>query len=167
MNLSYNDKNLSEIRPAVAEDAQGMSIVLSEILTKWKSDRISDPDHVCTFYIEHPDGIQCTVAVGSDGTILGFQSLILATVANMYDVTPGWGIIGTYVKLDAGRRGIGSALFASTIQAARDAGLSKIEATIAADNELGLNYYDAIGFQTYRKTSNVICKCFTIEDHTG
>ncbi|MGL1920226.1 MAG: GNAT family N-acetyltransferase [Hyphomicrobiales bacterium] len=166
MNLSNVDKKLSEIRPATAKDAQGMSIVLSEILTKWKSDRISDPDYVCAFYIEHPDNIQCSVAVGGDGTILGFQSLIIATVSNRYNVAPGWGIIGTYVKLDAGRQGIGSALFASSIQAAKAVGLSKIEAAIGADNKLGLNYYDGMGFKTYRETSDVICKCFTIGDHT-
>ena len=151
-----------KVRCAIATDAQGMGAVLTEILIMKGSDRASDAEYVRSFYIEHPDNIQCTVAVSDDETILGFQSLKLAKAGNIYDVSPGWGIIGTYVKLDAGRRGIGAALFTATTLAARQAGLLKIDATIGSDNDLGLGYYDAMGFQTYREKSSAVCKCYTV-----
>jgi len=158
-----SNKNTSyTIRPAVSDDAQGISAVLSEIFKLWKSDRDSSPEHVRDFYIDHPDQIQCTVATDSDGTVLGFQSLKLATVGNIYDVTPGWGVIGTYVKLDAGRQGIGSSLFAATLLAAKEAGLPKIDASIASDNQLGIKYYTALGFQTYREAQDMVSTVFAV-----
>lgn len=148
------------VRPAMPDDAQGMSIILSEIILSWNSMRTSDPDYVRNFYIEAPDKIQCTVAVDETDTILGFQSLKLAIEGNIYDVAAGWGVIGTYVKSGIGRRGIGSALFAATKQAALLAGLENIDATIGDTNSLGLGYYDAMGFQTYQVKQGAICKCY-------
>jgi len=104
------------------DDAQGMSVVLSKIIKAWKSDRASDPDYVRRFYIEDPDKIQCTVAVDETNTIPGFQALKRAAEGNIYDVAVGWGVIDTYVKLGLGRRGIGSAWFTATKQAAQQAG---------------------------------------------
>ena len=150
------------VRPAKPDDAHAMSTILSEILTVWKSKRAGDPDFVRGFYIEAADTIQCTVAVGETGEILGFQSLKLATENNVFDVAVGWGVIGTYVKLDVGRRGIGSALFTATKQAAQQAGLENIDATIRDKNALGLGYYDAMGFQTYQVKQDVICKCYKV-----
>jgi len=150
------------IRPAKPDDAHGMSTILSEILKVWKSERASDPDYVRSFYIEASDKIQCTVAVGETGEILGFQSLKLASENNVFDVAVGWGVIGTYVKLDIGRRGIGSALFKATKQVAQLAGLANIDATIGDKNALGLGYYDAMGFQIYQVKQDVICKCYKV-----
>lgn len=151
-----------KIRPATPNDAEGMSALLTPILTLWKSQRRSDADHIRRHYIEHPDKIICSVAEDDNGEILGFQSLIVAVDGNSYDVTTGWGIIGTYVKLNAGRRGIGSALFAATVQAARKAGVTNIDATIGKKNRLGLGYYTAMGFETYRSLPNAICKCYKV-----
>lgn len=150
------------IRSATSDDAAGMSIVLEEIIESWGSDRPSDPTHVRTFYVEHKDAICTHVALGESEDILGFQHLRLATKGNVYGVTPGWGIIGTYVKLDAGRQGIGSALFDATLSAARAAGLEKIDATIGKTNQSGLKYYSALGFKAYRNSSDAISKIFNI-----
>lgn len=139
-----------------------MSALLTPILTLWKSQRRSDPDQIKLSYIEHPDKILCCVAEGRHGEILGFQSLIIASHDNPYNVSTGWGIIGTYVKLGAGRRGIGSALFSATLQAARDAGIANIDATIGSENQLGLAYYASMGFETYRKLPDAICKRYKI-----
>lgn len=151
-----------KIRLATSEDADGMSAILTQILAMWESDRPSGAEHVRGLYIEHPDSICCSVAASKSGVILGFQSLQLATDANPYGVTEGWGIIGTYVKLDTGRRGIGSALFAATLQAAQQAGLTRIDATIGAENKLGLSYYEAMGFRTYREKPKAICKYYAV-----
>lgn len=158
-----SQKTTLQTRTATKDDARSMSDILTEILIMQGSDRPRDPEFVTKFYIEHHDNIQCTLAQNSEGTILGFQILKRASVDNQYGVTPGWGIIGTYVKLDAGRQGIGSTLFAATKQAAHHAGLNKIDATIGQDNELGLAYYDAMGFVTYRKTSSAICKAYAVK----
>lgn len=72
---------------------------------------------------------------------------------------PGWSIIGTYVKPDAARCGGGKALFRATRQAAKQAGLKKIDAPIAAHNSAGLSYYGAIGFRTYKTLLGKHCKC--------
>lgn len=155
-------KTLITTRAATKDDAQKMSEILTEILIMQGSDRPRDPEFITNFYIEHADNIQCTIAQNSEGTILGFQILKRASVDNQFDVTPGWGIIGTYVKLDVGRQGIGSSLFAATKQAAERADLNKIDATIGSDNLRAQAYYDAMGFESYRTTPNAICKCFCV-----
>lgn len=151
-----------KIRPAQLLDSEGMSIVLREILLAWKSKRPSSIEHVSKFYVEHPDRIQCSVAESDTGEILGFQSLKLATIGNDWGVTPGWGIIGTYVKLGAGRQGIGKALFAATKESAQRAKLPRIDATIDENNHLGLTYYEAMGFRTYRRQPGMICKSYIV-----
>jgi GNAT superfamily N-acetyltransferase len=155
------------VRPATSADAFGMSRVLGEIIAAWKSARPSDPEHVRAAYIEHPDRVQCSVAVDEDGTILGFQSLRRAVEGNQYGVSVGWGIIGTYVSLSAGRRGVGSALFAASRQAALEAGLPKIDASIGADNPQGLAYYEAVGFRTYRTKPGTVCKYYEVRGPAG
>lgn len=149
-------------RPARIEDADGMSAVLAPIIEMWGSDRQSDPDHVRVRYIEDPERIACTVAE-EQGRILGFQSLKLATDQNPYGVTPGWGIIGTYVALDAGRGGIGAMLFAASLNAARVRGLEWIDATIGKDNPRGLGYYRKMGFEPYRDAGTALAHRFRVE----
>ncbi len=151
-----------KVRHATVRDADGMSVVLAEIISWWGSDRPSDPGHVQKFYVERPDVIQCSVAESKDGEILGFQVLKLAAEDNPYGVEPGWGIVGTYVKLDAGRQGVGSALFGTTLSAARRAGLTKIDATIGEDNKLGLGYYRAMGFRDYRTAPGKVSKFYEL-----
>lgn len=149
-------------RPATPADAQGLSRVLTPIIEMWGSDRQTDPDFLRERYIENPMRIACTVAVDDNDTILGFQSLQRAEEGNPYDVEPGWGVIGTYVSLDAGRRGIGSALFAATLAAAQEAGLEWIDASIGTDNAHGLAYYESRGFRSYRSRPGVDAKRFRV-----
>ena len=40
--------------------------------------------------------------------------------------------------------------------------LPKIDATIAADNELGLRYYEAMGFVPYRTTPGFVCMAYDV-----
>lgn len=152
-----------QTRPSSAEDAREMSRILSEILQLWKSERPSDPDHVQAHYIAHPDSVACTIAQDDGGEVLGFQSLRLARYGNQYGVTPGWGFIGTYVRLGQSGRGIGRLLFNTTRIAAQKAGLPAIDATIAADNDTALAYYQALGFRTYRTPQGAICKRFNLD----
>ncbi len=150
------------VRQAVMDDASEISVFLGQLASLGKRKSPSDPDFVRTHYIAHSDNIQCVVAEDADGTILGLQVLKVAAEGNSYGVTVGWGIIGTHVKLDAARRGVGKTLFVATRKAAKHAGIKKIDATIAATNSDGLCYYDAVGFHTYRTPEGRVCKCFEV-----
>ena len=106
----------------------------------------------------HDDQLSCFVAVDDAGGIIGFQSLKLAVEGNPYGVAVGWGVIGTYVRLAIGRRGVGRALFASTLRAARGADLAAVDATIGDWNGPALGYYEAMGFRTYKAGAGVVSK---------
>ena len=150
-------------RPVLPDDARGMSLVLGEIIRTWNSNRPYDPDHVMAHYIAHPDKVACTIAIAETGEALGFQSLKIARPGNQYDVTPGLGIIGSYVCGPAAGKGVGRLLFQTTREAAKHAGLPAIDATIGAGNESGLAFYDAIGFYTYLTPTGRIRKRFDLK----
>ena len=152
-----------EIRPVRIADADGMSKVLKEIIDTTGRQREYDRDHVIARYISDPNRIECHVAI-VDGEVLGFQSLKHATEGNLYGVAVGWGIIGTHVSPRAARKGVGSALFAATREAAKVAGITDIDASIGDDNDIGLAYYEAIGFRTYRTSPGRICKQYKVEN---
>ncbi|KZL21892.1 Acetyltransferase (GNAT) family protein [Pseudovibrio axinellae] len=152
-----------KVRNAVLADAAQISGFLQELAALGKRSRPSDEGFVCSNYIEHEDNIQCAVVEDADGSLLGLQVLKKACEHNAYDVTPGWGIIGTHVRASAGRRGVGRALFASTLVAAKRAGLQKIDATIGASNPEGLGYYEAVGFRSYKTTETSVSKCFELD----
>ena len=150
------------IRSAEPGDAAGMGRVAREIAAATGRTRPCGVDYMLSHYIHHPDRILCSVAVDADGTILGFQSLKLAPAGNSNGVAEGWGMIGTHISPQAARRGIGKALFAETLAAARQAGVERIDATIGAANTGGLAYYEAMGFRTYRGNQSAVCKVFEV-----
>lgn len=149
------------IRPATPEDATGMSRLLTAILKAKNSSRPSAPEDVLARYIEDPDRIACTLAA-ADGEVIGFQSLKRARAGNPYGVTPGWGIIGTYVDANHNGRGIGRRLFDVSHRAAIEAGLPAIDASIGHANTGGQAYYEAMGFRNYGETPSAVMKKFTL-----
>lgn len=94
--------------------------------------------------------------------MLGFQSLKVAREGNPYETPLGWGIIGTHVRPSAARMGVGSRLFAATLQAAREARLPAIEAYIGEQNRAALAYYETLGFRTYRRSDGIVCKALRL-----
>ncbi len=153
-----------DIRSATPSDAEGMKAVHDEIFAAGLRKAPGDIGQVMTSYIEQTDRIGCFVAVNDDGRILGFQSLRYARPDNPYGVAEGWGIIGTHVSPHASRQGVGSGLFRATLDAAKASGLAKIDASIGADNALGLAYYEAMGFRTYRTPQGLVCKVFEVNE---
>ncbi len=151
-----------KVREAVVADAEEISIFLQELAALGKRNLPSDETYVRSHYIVHADNIRCSVVEDVDGTLLGLQILKRASAGNDYGVIPGWGIIGTHVRPGAGRRGVGRALFTATLDAARKAGLEKIDATIGSSNLEGLGYYEAIGFRTYKTNEGSVSKCFEL-----
>lgn len=149
-------------REAVLDDAAEISGFLQELVALGKRRLPSDEAFVRSQYISHPDNIQCTVVEDEDGTILGLQILKRASAGNIYDLPVGWGIIGTHVRPSAARRGVGRMLFAATLDAAKGAGLEKIDATIGASNPEGLGYYESVGFRTYKTGEDAVSKCLEL-----
>ena len=149
------------VRRATPDDVDGMVAVLQALTAAGLRTRPDDPEFTLQHYVQPPNGILCSVAV-EDDTVLGLQALTRALPDNPWGVTPGWGIIGTHISPDAARKGIGKALFAVSKEAARDAALSHIDATIQGTNSGGLAYYEAMGFRTYRHFDTAICKRFDL-----
>ncbi|WP_298985141.1 hypothetical protein [uncultured Roseibium sp.] len=63
------------IRSALDSDKKPMSAILAQFNLPSRSDQSSDAAYVSRHYIEHSDTVCCSVAVDSDGIVLGFQSL--------------------------------------------------------------------------------------------
>jgi ribosomal protein S18 acetylase RimI-like enzyme len=152
-----------QIRTAQPSDAAAMSAMLGLLVAAGKRKSPADAGFVLAHYIQSPDGIRCSLAEDADGTLLGFQSLIHSRPGNRYGTPVGWGIIGTHVSPLAARRGVGSALFQVTRQAAKEAGLREIEAFIGETNQEALAYYEKMGFRTYRLAEGIICKSYKVE----
>jgi len=154
------------IRTATPADAEAMSRVLGEIIAATGRERPREPDFVRSTYIDNPAGVECSVAVDAADGLLGFQSLIRALPGNRYGAPEGWGIIGTHISPQAHRRGVGTALFAASREAASAAGLARIDASIGAWNAGALWYYEALGFRTWREGDGVVQKVFVVEGRT-
>lgn len=73
---------------------------------------------------------------------------------------PDWGVIATFVDPHAHKRGAGRALFANTVEAAKNAGVSFIDATIRKENTGGQAYYGGIGFTDYSESAETVSKRF-------
>lgn len=58
------------------------------------------------------------------------------------------GVLGLGVISDYRGRGIGRALMAATLQAAKERGISRIELTVRVDNERAKRLYESFGFMT-------------------
>lgn len=151
------------LRSASRADVPGMAAIQRANAARRGQQALITDDQVQANYILHPDRIACHVACDADGRVLGFQSVRLASTGNVFDVTPGWGIIGTHISPAAARRGIGRALFDASLRAARQAGLEQIDATIASDNDEGLGYYRGMGFHEYRQTDGGVGMAFSLQ----
>ncbi|MCB1356550.1 MAG: GNAT family N-acetyltransferase [Maritimibacter sp.] len=149
------------LRPATPGDAEAMARIQAGIFAARGFGPQGDAAWTRARYIEHDDSLACTLACDGD-IVLGFQSLKRAGPGNVYDLPEGWGIIGTHIALSAGRRGIGRALFATSLAAARAAGLGTIDATIGAENAGALGYYEAMGFVDWRRLDGAVGKRFDL-----
>ncbi|OWU85960.1 acetyltransferase [Oceanicola sp. 22II-s10i] len=72
--------------------------------------------------------------------------------------------IATFARRGRTQLGIGSRLFAATVEAARAAGFREIEAESRADNSGGLAYYQSRGFEDVARRNGVTLDDGTIVD---
>ena len=129
------------------EDTEGMRTLLNEIIRVAGTTAITSklsPDEMREWFISGEAVVSCFVAVDSDGTIVGFQSL-----SNCASLPAGWVDIATFISRSRHKSGVGSALFARTREAASKLSFATINASIRIDNVGGLAYYSRMGFATY------------------
>ena len=135
------------IRPAVDADIEGMRSLLNEIIRVGGTTAITSelsPDEMREWFVSGEAVVSCLVAVDSDGTVIGFQSL-----SKSGSLPAGWVDIATFASRSDQKSGVGSALFARSREAASKLGFAAINATIRVVNEGGLAYYSRMGFETY------------------
>ncbi|MFD1160161.1 GNAT family N-acetyltransferase [Roseovarius aestuarii] len=107
----------------------------------------------------HPKKSAWYVAEGEEGELLGFQY-----IEPHADLPPDACDIATFVRIGQTGLGIGSSLFDATRVAAQKLGYRWINATIRADNEGGLAYYQSRGFEDYAYQRGVALEDRTLTD---
>ena len=148
-----DDASAFPVRAAMDDDRHGLVDLLNEIVRVGGTTAIETPLDPATFADWFLDGarcLSCFVADAPDGVALGFQAL--GTHAKL---PPACGDIATFVRLGHAGRGIGRALFRRTVEAARKAGLTELNATIRADNDGGLGFYSRLGFVDHHRERDV------------
>lgn len=140
------------IRKARAADADELTMLLNEIIAAGGTTAMEEsfsPDQLRDWFIDGQSALTCHVAE-TDDVLAGFQFLSLYP-----DLPEGWADIGTFSRMHPKIPGVGTALFAATLAAARSLDMEFINATIRADNTGGLAYYAKMGFVTYSVTKDV------------
>ena len=148
-----------KIRPARTEDADQMCALLNAIISAGGTTAhqgLFDGKRMIRHYIMPPLAISCLVAEKA-GQVLGFQALERSDPDWTGDdaLPENWAIIATFVTSSARGLGVGKALFGASLTAARKVSVVAIDATIRADNALGLAYYQQMGFRDVSVLPNV------------
>lgn len=136
-----------QVRNATARDVAEMAAILNAYVVAGGVTAVEAPlseAKAREWYLTGEHSLCCVVAEDRDGKMLGFQALDLSQ-----PLPDGWADIATFARTFPRPSGVGTALFAATLERARRAGLHAINATIRADNAAGLAYYARLGFETY------------------
>lgn len=139
------------VRPPQPFDAAAMAALLNEIIAIGGTTALTRPvtgDDLRNWMAE--PGAAWHLAEDDAGAVLGFQ-----WVHPHPDLPPDMADIATFVDHRRHGLGIGTRLFDATCKAARAAGFTAINATIRADNQSGLTYYRARGFETWGHQTGV------------
>ncbi|NBR52997.1 MAG: GNAT family N-acetyltransferase [Rhodobacteraceae bacterium] len=147
------------LRPATEADAPAMARLINRIIetggTTAHQSRF-DAARMRGHYIAPPLAISCFVAALKD-EVIGFQALERADPDWQGEgkLPDDWAVIATFVGEGHRGLGVGCALFGLTLDAARTADVVAIDATIRADNALGLAYYSRMGFSDHAVINDV------------
>jgi L-amino acid N-acyltransferase YncA len=139
---------------AATGDCREMAELLNDIIKAGGTTALTDPvsagDLRDWVLFSQPDHSTCQVARDSQGAVVGYQ-----WIGPNATLPPGAVDIATFVRMGQTGLGIGSRLFDATRQAAQQLGYIWINATIRADNESGLTYYQSRGFRDWRFDEDV------------
>jgi hypothetical protein len=145
------------IREAMTADTEPLCDILNTIINTGGMtalDTVLSYAKFIEYFLKGDRVLGCFVAEDiPTGRVLGFQSLILDP-----DLPEAWSDIGTFTAQDPKTPGVGTALFAQTRIRTEELKLAAINATIRADNRIGLAYYAKMGFQTYKIAKGVPLK---------
>lgn len=135
------------VRSVTSDDAPELATLINAIIARGGTTAYETPftpDQLNARFLTGPDVWCCLVAVGPEGRLEGFQTLLRE------DCYPAdWGDIATFTRIDGVQKGVGTALFAATRARAIELGLAAINATIRADNIGGLAFYSKLGMEDY------------------
>ena len=143
-------------RLATSDDAHELCEILNEIILIGGTTALETPlteDEFASYFLQGKNHLCCYVAVDDLEAIAGFQAL-----ERHSKLPDDWADIATYARVKPKVAGVGTALFAASRLYATQSGIKAINATIRADNEGGLTYYDKMGFQTYSVSKNIPLK---------
>ncbi|WP_298968783.1 GNAT family N-acetyltransferase [uncultured Roseobacter sp.] len=141
------------VRKAMALDAGSMARLLNAIIEKGGTTALTRPvtgDDLQQWMASAPEQSAWHVALDDAEEVVGFQ-----WISPHPDLPPEAVDVATFVQMGKTGLGIGSALFTATSQAAKSLGYIWINATIRADNEGGLTYYQSRGFRDWHFDENV------------
>jgi RimJ/RimL family protein N-acetyltransferase len=145
------------IRRAAQGDAAALVRILTGIAAEGKFTAITEPwpEETQRRYLESLSAREAVhVAVDESGEVIGYQTLDLwaPTIESMGHV----GQVGTFLAPDWRRRGVGQALFRTTLDFARDRGYGKFVIQVRASNAGAQGFYARLGFRECgRLTSQV------------
>lgn len=136
-----------QVRPAMNLDSGSMAKLLNAIIEKGGTTALTRPvtaGDLTEWMSSAPGRSAWHVAVDEAEEVVGFQWIAPHSLLPPQSVD-----IATFVQIGQSGLGIGSALFAATAKAAKALGYVWINATIRADNEGGLTYYQSRGFRDW------------------
>ncbi len=131
----------------MALDQGSMARLLNAIIEKGGTTALTRPvtgTDIAEWMAVDADRSAWHVALDEAEQVVGFQ-----WITPHENLPPEAVDVATFVALGQSGLGIGSALFDATRKAARDLGYRWINATIRADNEGGLTYYQSRGFRDW------------------
>ncbi len=138
---------MTSVRRASSMDAKSMATLLNAIIEKGgttaKTQTVTG-DGINEWMSFAPDESAWHVALDDAEQVIGFQWI------SPHEKLPAEACdVATFVQVGRTGLGIGSSLFSATSKAAKNLGYVWINATIRADNEGGLTYYQSRGFRTW------------------
>lgn len=136
-----------QVRKVMPLDHKSMARLLNGIIEKGGTTALTrpvTPDDIGAWSSASPGQSAWHVALDGSETVVGFQ-----WISPHPDLPDEACDIATFVQLGQSGLGIGSALFEATRAAAKDLGYVWINATIRADNDGGLVYYQSRGFRDW------------------
>jgi len=134
------------VRAVSEDDAPAIVALLNPLIAAGAYTVLDEPSTVAdqlAFIRNLPERSVYHAAV-RDGRVVGIQDVVPLAETRVFDHV---GEISTFVALDARRQGVGRALCAATVTAARRLRFRKLLATIRADNAAALAYYTGCGFR--------------------
>lgn len=141
------------VRRAGSLDVRPMAELLNAIIRLGGTTAFTQEitgDTIQEWFSQAPDRSIWHIAEDAQGVLLGFQSI------EPHGKLPAEACdIATFVAVGQTGLGIGSRLFEQSKRAATSLGYCWINATIRADNEGGLAYYQSRGFEDYARHPDV------------